>query len=123
MDATCTIQDSIHVFNLVHKYVSRILGTYQRMRDFFMQIHLVKVFIKKADFSAFLFIPLLILELYLLIHQSISLIISILPIRLFFFRSHFNTTYLFLNLVLYQFHLHPIQTVLFHNKAYMLRHS
>ena len=30
MDATCTIQDSIHVFNLVHKYVSRILGTYQR---------------------------------------------------------------------------------------------
>ena len=30
MDATCTIQDSIHVFNLVHKYVSRILGTYQQ---------------------------------------------------------------------------------------------
>ena len=29
MDATCTIQDSIHVFRLVHKYVSRILGTYQ----------------------------------------------------------------------------------------------
>ncbi len=29
MDATCTIQDSIHVFCLVHKYVSRILGTYQ----------------------------------------------------------------------------------------------
>ena len=29
MDATCTIQDSIHVFNLVHKYVSRMLGTYQ----------------------------------------------------------------------------------------------
>ena len=28
MDATCTIQDSIHMFNLVHKYVSRILGTY-----------------------------------------------------------------------------------------------
>jgi hypothetical protein len=28
MDATCAIQDSIHVFNLVHKYVSRILGTY-----------------------------------------------------------------------------------------------
>ncbi len=28
MDATCTIQDSIHVFRLVHKYVSRILGTY-----------------------------------------------------------------------------------------------
>ena len=32
MDATCTIQDSIHVFNLVHKYVSRILGTYQFSR-------------------------------------------------------------------------------------------
>ena len=30
MDATCTIQDSIHVFNLVHKYVSRILGTYHK---------------------------------------------------------------------------------------------
>ena len=30
MDATCTIQNSIHVFSLVHKYVSRILGTYQR---------------------------------------------------------------------------------------------
>ena len=29
MDAACTIQDSIHVFSLVHKYVSRILGTYQ----------------------------------------------------------------------------------------------
>ena len=28
MDASCTIQDSIHVFNLVHKYVSSILGTY-----------------------------------------------------------------------------------------------
>ena len=32
MDATCTIQDSIHVFSLVHKYVSRILGTYH-IRD------------------------------------------------------------------------------------------
>ena len=32
MDATCTIQDSIHVFRLVHKYVSRILGTYQTLR-------------------------------------------------------------------------------------------
>ena len=35
MDATCTIQDSIHVFRLVHKYVSRILGTYQ-MRGTFL---------------------------------------------------------------------------------------
>ena len=33
MDATCTIQDSIHVFNLVHKYVSRILGTYQKLLE------------------------------------------------------------------------------------------
>ena len=30
MDATCAIQASIHVFSLVHKYVSRILGTYHR---------------------------------------------------------------------------------------------
>ncbi|EMD17507.1 hypothetical protein HMPREF9943_00294 [Eggerthia catenaformis OT 569 = DSM 20559] len=29
MDATCKIQDNIHVFSLAHKYVSRILGTYQ----------------------------------------------------------------------------------------------
>ena len=36
MDATCTIQDSIHVFSLVHKYVSRILGTYQRIDAFFL---------------------------------------------------------------------------------------
>lgn len=35
MDAACTIQDSIHVFSLVHKYVSRILGTYQIV-GFFM---------------------------------------------------------------------------------------
>lgn len=28
MDATCAIQDSIHAFSLVHKCVSRILGTY-----------------------------------------------------------------------------------------------
>ena len=36
MDATCAIQASIHVFSLVRKYVSRILGTYQfRGRGFF----------------------------------------------------------------------------------------
>lgn len=28
MDAPCNIQGSIHVFHLIHKYVSRILGTY-----------------------------------------------------------------------------------------------
>ena len=41
MDATCTIQDSIHVFNLVHKYVSRILGTYQiGVAGFFVVVRL-----------------------------------------------------------------------------------
>ena len=38
MDATCAIQASIHVFSLVRKYVSRILGTYQMrsiLPDFF----------------------------------------------------------------------------------------
>ena len=34
MDATCAIQASIHVFSLVRKYVSRILGTYQMFRGF-----------------------------------------------------------------------------------------
>ena len=38
MDATCTIQDSIHVFNLVHKYVSRILGTYQKLLGKYIEI-------------------------------------------------------------------------------------
>ncbi len=32
MDATCAIQDSIHVFSLVRKYVSRILGTYHDLQ-------------------------------------------------------------------------------------------
>ena len=36
MDATCAIQDSIHAFSLIHKYVSRILGTYQKVRAFFL---------------------------------------------------------------------------------------
>ena len=41
MDATCAIQASIHVFSLVRKYVSRILGTYQVMcniRDIFLNL-------------------------------------------------------------------------------------
>ena len=39
MDATCAIQASIHVFSLVRKYVSRILGTYQiDLRGFFYMI-------------------------------------------------------------------------------------
>ena len=33
MDATCAIQASIHVFSLVRKYVSRILGAYQILAD------------------------------------------------------------------------------------------
>ena len=38
MDAACTIQDSIHVFSLVRKYVSRILGTYQYLRRGFYSL-------------------------------------------------------------------------------------
>ena len=41
MDATCAIQASIHVFSLVSKYVSRILGTYQNFfRDLFYPFRL-----------------------------------------------------------------------------------
>ncbi len=35
MDVSCTIQDDIHGFRLVYKYVSRILGTYQIEALFF----------------------------------------------------------------------------------------
>ena len=38
MDATCAIQASIHVFSLVRKYVSRILGTYHREWHFFENV-------------------------------------------------------------------------------------
>ena len=41
MDASCTIQDSIHVFSLVHKYVSSILGTYQFRGFYYVQIKAV----------------------------------------------------------------------------------
>ena len=45
MDAACTIQDSIHVFSLVHKYVSRILGTYQLLRAFLIHcLHCLNFF-------------------------------------------------------------------------------
>ena len=47
MDATCAIQASIHVFSLVRKYVSRILGTYQNMSDFF--ISGIKSYILKTE--------------------------------------------------------------------------
>ena len=41
MDATCAIQASIHVFSLVRKYVSRILGTYHfRRQDFYYYTYL-----------------------------------------------------------------------------------
>ena len=40
MDAACTIQDSIHVFSLVHKYVSRILGTYHFPKAFCLSSYL-----------------------------------------------------------------------------------
>jgi len=36
MDATRAIQDSIHVFSLVRKYVSRILGTYHYDLSFYI---------------------------------------------------------------------------------------
>ena len=49
MDATCAIQASIHVFSLVRKYVSRILGTYHFRAVFFL---LYKR--KNLDFSRFL---------------------------------------------------------------------
>ena len=35
MDDSCRIQEIIHVFSLVHKYVSRILGTYHKRGGFF----------------------------------------------------------------------------------------
>lgn len=35
MDASSKIQGSIHDVSLTYKYVSRILGTYQSIADFF----------------------------------------------------------------------------------------
>ena len=51
MDATCTIQDSIHVFSLVHKYVSRILGTYQGAKAFYGCKKLRTVVIKNTQMT------------------------------------------------------------------------
>ena len=48
MDATCAIQDSIHMFSLVHKYVSRILGTYQ---EYFLRKCLKIVLVKLVIFD------------------------------------------------------------------------
>ena len=40
MDATCAIQASIHVFSLVRKYVSRILGTNHSIPAEFLYKHI-----------------------------------------------------------------------------------
>ena len=42
MDASCKIQRSIHVFRLVYKYVSRILGTYQKPERFDLILRILK---------------------------------------------------------------------------------
>ena len=55
MDATCTIQDSIHVFSLVHKYVSRILGTYHMPPVIFLQI--LYIFLIYLRLLVILFLP------------------------------------------------------------------
>ena len=48
MDAACTIQDSIHVFSLVRKYVSRILGTYQIRRGEIISVTYAFFFAKRV---------------------------------------------------------------------------
>ncbi len=47
MDATRAIQDSIHVFSLVRKYVSRILGTYHSPIGalLFLLFHIIFVYV------------------------------------------------------------------------------
>ena len=56
MDATRAIQDSIHVFSLVRKYVSRILGTYQIMTNaLYVILYLVR-FVLLANFLFFSFL-------------------------------------------------------------------
>ena len=56
MDAACTIQDSIHVFSLVHKYVSRILGTYQTHKKIGTIMLIPNCMIKiKESYTLFLF--------------------------------------------------------------------
>ena len=58
MDATCTIQDSIHVFRLVHKYVSRILGTYQKKETSFLR-SLIRAQSRNRTSDTRIFSPLL----------------------------------------------------------------
>lgn len=54
MDATCAIQASIHVFSLVRKYVSRILGTYHT--DHRGVCYLYNFF---QEFFSFAYVPIL----------------------------------------------------------------
>lgn len=42
MDASCSIQEGIHGLRLVYKYVSRILGTYQKSNDWEVGIFMAK---------------------------------------------------------------------------------
>ena len=53
MDATCAIQASIHVFSLVRKYVSRILGTYHHLWGFLFLLKLLTSFFKDIISYAF----------------------------------------------------------------------
>ena len=53
MDATCTIQESIHVFSLVHKYVSRILGTYHSASRFLLCADLLLSFCQLSNCLCF----------------------------------------------------------------------
>lgn len=55
MDATRAIQDSIHVFSLVRKYVSRILGTYHMTNALYVILYLVR-FVLLANFLFFSFL-------------------------------------------------------------------
>lgn len=61
MDAACTIQDSIHVFSLVHKYVSRILGTYQGTSGDFVKVHknIINILLNIPDRQHIFFLILL----------------------------------------------------------------
>ena len=72
MDDSCGIQEIIHLFSLVHKYVSRILGTYHfcggllyfvfllfrlfffQLQAFLVRSHLIAVKIKIANAACLL---------------------------------------------------------------------
>ena len=76
MDAACTIQDSIHVFSLVRKYVSRILGTYHYGWNLFCNLSLFLMHFNAVSLSVFLYLQSHYscrLLLYLLFHCPDSL--------------------------------------------------